>query len=68
MDRGWCNPIVARILAWTWDDHLADPLPIGYPGFEGRGLALRPSGLFNGAVILCDGMALTSRRRKRKAA
>ena len=34
---------------------MAEPLPITYPGFEGRGLALRPSGFFKGAAILCDG-------------
>jgi hypothetical protein len=38
---------------------MADPLPIDYPGFEGRGLALRPSGFFTGAAIVCDGRPAT---------
>jgi hypothetical protein len=34
---------------------MADPVPIAYAGFEGRGLALRPTGLLKGAAILCNG-------------
>jgi hypothetical protein len=29
--------------------------PIPFPGFEGRGLSLRPAGLWQGATIMCDG-------------
>jgi hypothetical protein len=36
---------------------MAEALPITYAGFEGRGLALRPSGFFQGAAIVCDGAA-----------
>ena len=34
---------------------MADAIPLTYPGFEGRGLSLRPQGLWSGAAILCDG-------------
>jgi len=34
---------------------MADPIPLTLPGFEGRGLSLRPAGLVAGATILCDG-------------
>jgi hypothetical protein len=42
---------------------MAEPLPITYPGFEGRGLALRPSGWVQGAAIVCDGAAATRQGR-----
>lgn len=29
--------------------------PIDVAGFEGRGLAVRPAGLFSSAVLICDG-------------
>jgi hypothetical protein len=35
---------------------MADPIPIPLAGFEGRGLALQPAGLWKGAVIVCDGV------------
>ncbi|HEY1425606.1 MAG TPA: hypothetical protein VGF50_02935 [Caulobacteraceae bacterium] len=42
---------------------MAEPLPINYPGFEGRGLALRPSGFVQGAAIISDGKAATRKGR-----
>lgn len=42
---------------------MAEPLPITYPGFEGRGLALRPMGFLQGAAIVCDGRAAPRKRR-----
>jgi hypothetical protein len=42
---------------------MAEPLPITYPGFEGRGLALRPMGFFQGAAIVCDGQAAPRKGR-----
>jgi hypothetical protein len=42
---------------------MAEPLPIAYPGFEGRGLALRPMGLWKGAAILTDGQAAPRKGR-----
>jgi hypothetical protein len=37
--------------------------PIAYAGFEGRGLALQPAGLWKGAQILCDGAPLPRKGR-----
>jgi len=34
---------------------MAEPMPFAYPGFEGRGLALRPMGFFSAAGIVADG-------------
>jgi hypothetical protein len=42
---------------------MAEPMPITYPGFEGRGLALRPTGLWQGAAILTDGRAAPRKGR-----
>jgi hypothetical protein len=42
---------------------MAEPLKITYPGFEGRGLALRPMGFFQGAAIVCDGHAAARKGR-----
>ena len=42
---------------------MAEALPIAYPGFEGRGLALRPMGFFQGAAIICDGAAAPRKGR-----
>ena len=42
---------------------MAEPLPITYPGFEGRGLALRPSGWIKGAAIVSDGAAAPRKGR-----
>ncbi|HEY3798616.1 MAG TPA: hypothetical protein VGL58_09700 [Caulobacteraceae bacterium] len=38
-------------------------LPIDYPCFEGRGLALKPVGLWRGAAIVCDGQPLPRKLR-----
>ncbi len=42
---------------------MAEPLPITYPGFEGRGLALRPMGFVQGAAIVTDGKAAPRKGR-----
>lgn len=42
---------------------MAEPLPITYPGFEGRGLALRPMGFVKGAAIVSDGEAAERKGR-----
>lgn len=42
---------------------MAEPLPITYPGFEGRGLALRPSGWIKGAAIVTADAAPTRKGR-----
>jgi hypothetical protein len=42
---------------------MAEALPIAYPGFEGRGLALRPMGFFQRAAIVCDGKAAQRKGR-----
>jgi hypothetical protein len=34
---------------------MAEPMPFAYPGFEGRGLALRPMGFLAAAAIVADG-------------
>jgi hypothetical protein len=34
---------------------MSDTMPIAHPGFEGRGLALRPAGMWKGAGLVLDG-------------